>query len=278
MKNALSLGTFDGVHIGHRAVLDLPKDHKKTAITFYKPPKSVLSGNEELLMLPEEKVKAIKLLGIDEVKVFHFEDIRDLSAEDFLALIKDEFNPDFISFGFNHRFGKNGTGDAQMLKSFCESNGIKFQMCGAVMFEGEPVSSTLIRSLLKQGKVKVASKLLCTPFSFENEVISGHQRGRRLSFPTINQKYPEGLVKLKFGVYKSLVIVDGREYEGITNIGIRPTFRSDYVISETHIKNFNKDIYGKTVKIVPLEFLREEIKFSSEEELKEQILKDINSI
>ncbi len=278
MKNALSLGTFDGVHIGHKAVLNLPQDCKKVAITFYKPPKAVLSGKDELIMLPEEKVRVIKTLGIDEVKVFHFEDVRNLSAEDFLQMLKDEFNPNLISFGFNHRFGKDGSGDAEMLKSFCESNNIEFQMCEAVMYEDKPVSSSLIRSLLKQGNVKVARELLHEPFSFENEVISGDKRGRTISFPTINQKYPESLVKLKFGVYKTLVIVDGKQYEGITNIGIRPTFESDYVISETYINNFSDDIYGKKVKIIPLDFIREEIKFSSVEELKEQILKDINSI
>ena len=113
------------------------------------------------------------------------------------------------------------------------------------------------------------------PFSFSAEVIKGDSRGRTIGFPTINQKYPQELVKIKFGVYKTKVLVDGKEFDGVTNIGLRPTFESDYVISETYIKNFSGDLYGKTVRIIPCKFLREEKKFSSLLELKNQIEKDI---
>jgi riboflavin kinase/FMN adenylyltransferase len=116
------------------------------------------------------------------------------------------------------------------------------------------------------------------PFFFEAEVLQGDKRGRTIGFPTINQKYPEDLVKVKFGVYKTKVIADGKAYDGITNIGLRPTFESEYIISETFIKDFSGDLYGKTVKIVLEEFIRPEVKFGSLEELKQQIEKDINYI
>ena len=123
-----------------------------------------------------------------------------------------------------------------------------------------------------------ANKLLSQPFSFESEVIKGHQRGRTIGFPTVNQKYPEELVKLKFGVYKTRVLFDGMEYVGITDIGVKPTFPNDFVISETYIKDFSGDLYGKKIRIEPIEFIRDEKKFSGLEELKEQINEDLRRL
>ena len=149
-------------------------------------------------------------------------------------------------------------------------------MChDAVSVNGEPVSSTRIREHLKNGEIEAANALLTFPFSFTAEVISGDRRGRTIGFPTINQKYPSELIPLKFGVYRSKIIADGSEYEGITNIGIRPTFKTDYIISETYIIGFSGNLYGKSVKVEPLKFVRGEVKFSSVDELKRQIAADI---
>lgn len=140
---------------------------------------------------------------------------------------------------------------------------------------GEPVSSTRIREYLKNGEIEAANALLTFPFSFTAEVISGDRRGRTIGFPTVNQKYPSELIPLKFGVYKSKIIADGAEYEGITNIGIRPTFKTDYIISETYIIGFSGNLYGKCITTVPTRFVRGEVKFSSVDELKKQIEADI---
>ena len=118
--------------------------------------------------------------------------------------------------------------------------------------------------------------MLESEFSFTAKVQRGDSRGRTIGFPTINQRYPEDLVKIKFGVYKTKVLFDENVYNGITNIGIRPTFESEYIISETYIKDFSGDLYEKEVEIIPQKFLRQEIKFASLEELKKQIEKDIN--
>lgn len=275
MKNALALGTFDGIHIAHREVLNLPKDCKKIAVTFEKPPKMFLNGNYELIMSFEDKCQAIKSLGYDEIVALDFFKIKDTEPEDFLSFLYENYNPTVISCGFNYRFGKGGKGDVILLKKFCQEKGIELNICKQVSLEEQVISSSFVRDLLKSGEIEKANSLLLKPFCFSAEVIKGDSRGRTIGFPTINQKYPQELVKIKFGVYKTKVLFDGKEYDGITNIGIRPTFESNYVISETYIKDFSGDLYGKTVKVVPYKFLREEKKFSCLLDLKNQIEKDI---
>lgn len=275
MKRAIALGTFDGVHKGHRAVLNLPDDMKKTAVIFPLPPKAVLSGEPRSIMTARDKCAAIKKIGIDEIFTLRFDKVKDMPPEDFLRFLKDEFSPDLISCGFNYHFGKNAAGNTVMLSDFCKCNGIELNCHGAVSEGGEPVSSTRIREYLKKGEIENANRLLTFPFSFTAEVISGDRRGRTIGFPTVNQKYPRELIPLKFGVYKSKIIVGETEYEGITDIGIRPTFKTDYIISETYIIDFSGDLYGKEITTVPTRFVRGEVKFSSAEELKKQIERDI---
>lgn len=277
MKNALSLGTFDGIHKGHRAVLNLPADCRKIAVTFEIPPKLAMSGDLQLIMTNEDKCRVLKSIGIDEILTLDFEKVRDIGALEFLELLYNKYKPSVISCGFNYRFGKGGEGNTETLKSFCTERGIDLLCSLPVEFEGETVSSTLLRNMLKNGEIEKANALLQEPFSFKAEVIDGEKRGRSIGFPTVNQKYPKELVTVKFGVYKTLVDFEGRKYQGITNIGLRPTFKSDYIISETYIKNFSDNLYGKVLRITPLSFLREEKKFSSIEELKKQIKADIEA-
>ncbi len=275
MKRAIALGTFDGVHKGHRAVLNLPDDMKKTAVVFPLPPKAVLSGEPRAIMTERDKAQALKRVGIDEIFTLDFYKVKDMPPELFLGFLKDEFSPDLISCGFNYHFGKNAAGNTELLRDFCKCNGIELNCHGAVSENGEPVSSTRIREHLKKGEIERANKLLTFPFSFTAEVVSGDRRGRTIGFPTVNQKYPRELIPLKFGVYKSKILIDGKEYKGITNIGIRPTFKTDYIISETYIIDFSGDLYGKEITTVPTRFVRGEVKFSSAEELKNQIERDI---
>ena len=275
MKRAIALGTFDGVHKGHRAVLRLPDDMKKTAVIFALPPKAVLSGEPRSIMTVGDKCSALKKIGIDEIFILDFNEVKDMSAECFMDFLKEKFSPDLISCGFNYHFGKNAAGNTEMLRDFCDKNGIVFNCYGSVSENGEPISSTRIRELLKNGEIEKANRLLTFPFSFTAEVISGDRRGRTIGFPTVNQKYPSELIPIKFGVYKSKILVEGKEYDGITNIGIRPTFKTDYIISETYIIGFSGDLYGKSITTVPTHFVRGEVKFSSVEELKNQIERDI---
>ena len=275
MKNAIALGTFDGIHTAHREVLNLPMGYKKIAVTFKTPPKMYFSGNYEMIMTFEEKCEALKTLGFHEICALDFGEVKDTPLTEFLEKIFVKYNPSYISCGFDYRFGKGAEGNVDSLAKYCREKGIELNVCNEITYNNQTVSSSMIREFLKNGEIEKANSLLLNPFSFTGEVIEGQKRGRTIGFPTINQKYPEELVKLKFGVYKTKILFDGKEYLGVTNIGIRPTFKSDYVISETYIKDFSGDLYGKTVKTVPLKFLRSEIKFNSAEELKRQIEKDI---
>ncbi len=277
-KTAIALGTFDGVHKGHMAVLNLPKEYKRVAVTFTEPPKAELSGKKGLITTVDEKCKRLESIGIDEICLLEFGNVRNMSAADFLSFLNEKYSPSLISCGFNYRFGKNGEGDTQILADYCKENGIELRCANCVFEDGIPVSSTQIRNMLTEGKINEANMLLGEPFSFTAEVIGGDRRGRTIRFPTINQKYPDELVRIKFGVYKTSVEIEGKQYTGITNIGVRPTYESQFVISETHILEFSGDLYGKKVKIIPLKFLREERKFSSLEELKSQIDADLKYI
>jgi len=274
MKNAIALGTFDGLHKGHLTVLTLPDNYNKIALTFKKPPKAYLDGNTRCLMSLEDIKSALESMGI-RVVLLDFERVADVSAEDFLCGIKEKLNPGYISCGFNYRFGKGGKGDTALLEEFCRENNILLKIHDSVNEDGQTVSSSIIRGYLANGEIPKANRLLSKPFSFKAEVIHGDGRGKTLGFPTLNQRYPENLTPLKFGVYKTIITVCGKDYNGITDIGNRPTYPVDYTICESLIKDFSGDLYGKNIQITPTEFLREEIKFNSKEELIEQIKKDI---
>lgn len=277
MKTAIALGTFDGVHKGHRAVLDLPREMKKIAVIFALPPKAILSGEPKAIMTGTDKCRVLKEIGIDEIFTLDFNEVRGMVPEDFLLFLKEKFSPSLISCGFNYRFGKNAAGNTDDISDFCALNGIEFKCCKPVSVDGKPVSSTEIRRFLSGGDIQRANMLLFEPFSFTAEVTVGDRRGRTLGFPTINQKYPKELIPIKFGVYKTKIRFDNSQYNGITNIGIRPTWQTDYIISETYIENFSGDLYGKSVTVIPMRFIRGEVKFSSAEALVSQIKSDLNS-
>lgn len=278
MKNALCLGTFDGVHIGHRAVFALAESMNRIAVTFLKPPKAVLSGKDELIYTFEDKCRVLKNIGINEIVSLDFNKVKGISPEDFLEEMYRDYHPSVIACGFNYRFGKNGEGNTDLLLSFCERKGIELRSAQPVTYGGETVSSTIIRNYLKNGEIQKANRLLYEPFSFTATVNHGEMRGRTIGFPTINQIYPKELIEIKNGVYKVNVLVDNKEYSGICDIGKRPTYPLDYTISETYIKDFSGDLYGENIKIIPLQFLREEKKFSNLSELKKQITEDLNRI
>lgn len=275
MKTAIALGTFDGLHAGHLAVLEKASDFFGVAVTFDIPPKSVLTGEPQLLILPEERENRIKNLGIKQVVMQSFNEVRDIMAGDFLEILKQKYNPDRIVCGFNYRFGRGAEGDTALIEEFCEKNGIEFICVPPVKTGQTVISSTHIRNLVREGNMSQASSQIYGGFSFTAPVLHGDARGRLLGFPTANQDYPDQLVRVKSGVYISRVTIDGVEYKSITNVGIRPTFMTDKIGCETFIKDFSGDIYGKEIKTELLEFVREEQKFSSVKELKNAILNDI---
>lgn len=278
MKTAIALGTFDGLHKGHLAVIKKTEGFFGIAVTFCLPPKNVIFGEPQLLILPNERKMLLEKLGIDQVVMQNFEDIRNIEALSYLKDLKKKYNPARIICGFNYRFGKDALGNTEMLTQFCRQNNIEFCCVEAQTYDKKAISSTVLREYIKNGEIEKANKLLYNGFSFTAEVSHGDARGRTIGFPTANQLYPELLVKPKFGVYISQVTVDGKNYNAITNIGVRPTYKTNTVGCETYIKDFSGDIYGKQMKTRLIKFVREEQKFSSLEELKKAILNDVKLI
>lgn len=278
MKTAIALGTFDGLHAGHCAVLKATDTFFSVAITFNIPPKCVTSGNNELLMLPDDRACRIKQLGINRVVMQNFNTVKDIEPVDYLEMLNRDYNPTRIVCGFNYRFGKDALGDVEMLKQFCAKHNIEFICVPPVKQHGEIVSSTNIRNLIREGNVEQAASQIYGGFRFTAPVLHGDRRGRTIGFPTANQNYPEDLVKPRFGVYITRVAIDGKKYNAITNIGIRPTYKTDVVGCESYIKDFSGDIYGKNMKTQIVRFIREEQKFSSLNQLKAAISNDIRHL
>ncbi len=277
MKTAVALGSFDGLHAGHRAVIEKTVGVYSVAVTFAVPPKCTAAG-EGMLMTVADKNAALKNLGVNEICELDFEKVKNTGPDRFLKEINDKYSPALISCGFNYRFGKNAAGDTEYLARFCAKNGIEFYCVPPVSPDGEVISSSRIRALIKEGCVEQANRYLYKPFGFTADVIHGDRRGRTINFPTANQMLPPELLKPRFGVYESSVTLGEKTYKAVTNIGIRPTFKADAPLAETFIIDFDGSVYGKKLSLSLKRFLRAETKFSGLEELKAAIKNDVSEV
>ena len=276
----VALGTFDGLHLGHKAVITAEKTEyqRKLALMFTKHPQLSLKGEAPgALITPEKEKEILSGWGVTAEYV-DFSQICNLTPEAFVddILIK-KFNASSVACGFNYRFGKDASGDAKALLRLCAEREIKVTVVDAVEYENETVSSTRIRQALREGRMKDVKNMLGRYFSYDFLVVHGDERGRVLGSPTINQFFDEDFAVPQFGVYASFTVVDGKTYPSVTNIGVRPTFKNSEKRSETNILGFNGDLYGKHPEVFIVEKMREEMKFSSLDELKSQIDKDKES-
>ncbi len=271
IKRAVALGNFDGLHSGHMAVINGAKAYAELVpcVLLLEPLPSGETG--QALITDEEKQGLLDSLGVETVRI-DFLKIKDWSPERFFdEIIVKKLNAGAVCCGFNYRFGKGGSGDSALLKSLCEKADIAFCECAAVEFENEPVSSTRIRTAILNGEIETANAMLGRPFGYCLEVVHGDKIGRLLDCPTINQLFPAELIVPKYGVYSSVTKVDGKCFRSVTNIGRRPSFENDEQRSETHIIDFNSDLYGRKIDVRLLSYKRGEKKFDSLEELKEQL-------
>ncbi|MBQ8575726.1 MAG: bifunctional riboflavin kinase/FAD synthetase [Clostridia bacterium] len=281
--SAVALGNFDGMHIGHIAVLDKTAELSQKGLTATvmlfdeHSLKGVTGEAPPALMTEQERIKIIQGKGLD-FRVINFSDIKNLTPREFVEeVLIGEFNAKAVVCGFNYRFGCDAKGDVELLDELCKANGIECITVDEVLSDSRPVSSTAIRRAIEAGNIELANKMLGRQFGFTSKVIDGDKRGRTWGFPTANQKLPDGLTVPLFGVYESIAIVDGKTYKGVTNIGSRPTVGTQVVLSETHIIEFNSDLYGKDVVIRLVRFIRPEQKFSSFDELVLQIKSDVEN-
>ncbi len=273
---AIALGMFDSVHKGHIAVLQAAANsgYKSLAVTFDKLPQK---SDRSLLSLDERREKLLSA-GVNEVLILEFSKVKDLSPEEFLKLLADRKDIKKICCGFNFRFGKNAVGDTAFLKEYCRKNGIEYFEAEEVRTEGKTLSTSYIKELLKEGEIEKANRLLGEPFSFTARVTQGDKRGKTLGFPTANQVYPTDKAELRFGVYHTRVDIDGSSFDGVTNIGVRPTYTTDFVGAETYIIGFEGDCYNKDIKLSFIEYLREEKRFDSPSALIDEIRKNVEYV
>lgn len=281
---AVALGNFDGLHKGHMSVLKKALSFKEngyvpTVILFDIHPKEAMTGKKVKRLLTNDQTEnLLKQMGF-EICILPFEEVKDFSPERFFEdIIIKNLNAKAVCCGFNYSFGKDGAGDSSLLSALAEKSDIESCVLPEKRENGEIVSTTAVKKYLLNGEPQKAAQLLGRNYAFTSEVIHGDQRGRTLGFPTANQKIDDNLIVPKYGVYETVVTVEGDTFCGVTNIGIRPTYLLDTAISETNILGFSGDIYGKEVTVELVRYLREERGFSSVEELVSQLNEDVRQV
>lgn len=282
-----ALGNFDGVHMGHQTLIRSAVEKAKekglasAVYTFSTHPKSLIPGAKAVknIVYQDEKEALIEALGVDFLVNIPFtKEIMTMSPEVFVKFfLTDKLNVREVFCGFNYRFGFKGEGDTKVLRRLGAKYGYHVNEVKAVSLDGDVVSSTLIRNMIMAGEMEECSRYLGRNYDIGGEVVVGNKLGRTIGFPTSNIMIDESMVTPPNGVYTTYCIYNGVKYPSITNVGIKPTIGSFQKNMETHIFNFDKELYGKTIKVEFVKKTRDEVKFRSVEELSAQIEKDCNA-
>lgn len=282
---SLALGTFDGLHIGHMALIDAVKQipGQSAVFTFDALPMDIFNTSHPPMRLftLDEKKAAFEKTGIDFLCIAHFDKrFASIDHHAFPRMLKNAFNPVCVVAGYNYSYGKHAKGSTSSLARDGESLGFEVREIAPVIYDGEPVSSTRIRECIEAGSVDRAADLLGYSYSLTGTVGTGRGIGsRKLGFPTANLMAPPEKIVPLHGVYGVDIALDGKKYQGVCNIGVNPTVSAGGRESiEIHILALNQDLYGKTISVSFKKRIRDEKKFGSLEELKAQIERDIQSI
>ena len=277
------IGNFDGIHLGHQKLISKAKKiaeqkkQKLVLITFNPHPREIINNIQMDLILPyKEKKLLLKNYGIDKIDEIKFTNkLSKLSAEEFaIEYIYKAHNPSDIVIGKNFKFGHKARGDAKLLKDSL-SKKVKVHSIDIKRLDSLAISSSEIKKLISKGSIEKVNKLLGRNYHISGKVIHGEKRGRLIGFPTTNLSTEWNFLPKK-GVYVSKVVISDKSYQSITNIGVRPTFNENSLQIESHIFDFNKNVYGKKIKIYFLARIRSEKKFETVEKLIENITKDVN--
>jgi riboflavin kinase/FMN adenylyltransferase len=280
----LTLGVFDGLHLGHQRIMQTVVERAKatgavaTAITFDPHPRSVLHPESAppLLQTLDQRLANFDVLGIEQAIVIPFDrEFASQPAEQFLeAIIHDRLHAKEVYLGKGFAFGKGRGGNIDLLREMSSKLGFFADDVDEVQIRGHRISSSRIRALLAEGRVNLARRMLGRPYGVEGVIIRGNRRGHTIGFPTANLK-PQNRVIPKYGVYATATLIDGTWRKSITNIGVRPTFEDTSEPSiETYIFDFDGDVYGDVLRVRFLHRIRDERKFSGIDELKLQIERD----
>lgn len=283
--SVITIGTFDGVHIGHTKIINqlitisLKNNLTSILLSFFPHPKMVLQNDNELKLINtiQEKEGLLNSLNLDYLIIKEFtKDFSRLSALEFVRdILVNKLNAKHIIIGYDHHFGRNRTANIEQLKEFGELYDFKVTEILAQDIDDIAISSTKIRKALINGEIKLANKFLGYNFFFNGDVVHGNNIGKTISFPTANIKVdqPYKLIP-KNGVYIVKTIIDNQTTFGMMNIGYNPTFNGKQKSIEIHFLNFNKNIYHKNLTIEMIMRIRNEIKFNSVEDLKKQLEQD----
>jgi len=282
-KAAITIGAFDGVHIGHRAVFKtlttLAKRKKlvSVAITFQPLPREVFGETQKKIAILsfEERKRRIAECGVELLVVVDFDKkFAAQTGEEFMADMRSKLNPELMVVGHDFSFGKGKNADLIWLEKYCRSNRIGLEVVEAVMSGGKAISSSRIRRLLGDGELEQASKILGEPYKLDGEVVAGHHRGKDLGFATANLDWKKELL-VPSGVYVAWACFDSERWPAVVNIGFNPTFGDQELAIEAHLLGFSQDLYGRKLRLALLKKIRDEIKFENVEDLIGQIKKDI---
>jgi len=279
VRPVVTIGNFDGCHIGHQKIFQRVKFHAarlggvSVAFTFDPHPASVLKGvTPQLIFTLEEKIEAIRCLGMDFLVIVPF--TREFAETEPVKFVKDiivgRIGAEGVVVGHDFVFGQKARGNIPFLVRAGEEMGFFVECVDPVAFEGTTVSSTCIRKMILAGDVSGASRLMKIPFCIHGPVVHGMARGRSLGFPTANVRPDKELIPA-YGVYAVYIRMDGKQWEGVVNIGNNPTFGDMGTSIEAFIFDFDGDLYGRELTVEFVEYIRGEIKFADKEYLIEQI-------
>lgn len=280
-KQIYALGFFDGVHLGHQALLQaccaLAKqlDCTAAAITFDAHPQTLFSDDlPALISTTHDRQKLLKSYGMTDIYTFHVsKEVMSTPWEAFLGNLMQQGAAGFVC-GDDFRFGHRGEGNAEKLRAFCAAQNLPCVIVPEQLREGNRISSSLIRALIEAGDMESATRYLGHPHILTGSVLHGQKLGRTLGVPTANLVIPEGIVVPKFGVYACRITIEGVRYAAVANVGTRPTVSGNGVTVEPWILDFDGDLYGKELSLEFYRFLRPEMKFADLNALKHQIQED----
>jgi riboflavin kinase/FMN adenylyltransferase len=287
-QNAVvTTGTFDGLHVGHRTILNRLKEiaaainGETVVLTFFPHPRMVLyPDNKDLKLIDtiDERIEFLKAENIDHLIIHPFsKEFSRLSSIEFVReILVNKLGTKKLVIGYNHQFGRNREGSFEHLKEFSSLYGFEVEEIPAKIVDDVDVSSTKIRNAINNGDIKTANAYLNRHFTLRGKVSHGNKIGREIGFPTANLMIEESYKIIpKIGVYAVIAWINENSYKAMLNIGLRPTFNNESGVKiEVHIFNFDKDIYGETIKIEFIDRIRDEIKFNSIDELKIQLQQD----
>jgi len=285
-SSIVTIGNFDGMHLGHRALINTivkeanDKDFRSALVTFEPHPQEIINSKTKIprICSAKHQLHLFEEVGLDEVHLIPFtKELSQMKPEKFaLQFLINRFNLSKLVIGYDFRFGKFRAGDFKLLETLSKKYEFLIEEIAPVKENDQTVSSTLIRKLIKEFRFSEIPSYLGREFSIFGKVVLGKKRGKKLGFPTANIK-PGITLALQNGVYVSKIKLDKKIYYGVANIGIKPTFGKNDVTVETYIFNFEENIYGKFIEVIPLYQLRLEKKFSDVKELKHQIMLDIKA-